>query len=290
MEMLPFNELSEHVRYISEKMGEKKLFGNTTIDKTVAIYRLAKQKLTITKDEIIMHVKIPLMGESFDCEHLTPVTHETGELQLDSEYILTNNKSRIYYGMTKTEREKCITIENADICTITSAIHKVTDDNLCEFNVRSESYKNCKVQPATNLEKWIKLRDNVWIFSFPKKTETNITCGNEIETVWLKGAGKIQINGECSVETKNNRIEEHVFTVSKVNTTKNWRTIEFKLTAEASLGLSELNESVKKMGNDLKTYRLMNVCSILTALAMLTLYYGVAMGIMHMMCCRFPRN
>lgn len=67
--------------------------------------------------------------------------------------------------------------------------------------------------------------------------------------------------------------------------------IYLQVSTSASLGLTELNESVKKMSSDLSAYRIMNIFGSLTALAMLTLYYGFAMVMIRMTtCCQFPRN
>lgn len=286
MSMLPFNELLKHVHYLSSKIDDKRLFGKTIMDKTLAIYKMAKQKLIVTQKEMILHLEIPVVGETFECEKLFAIKHK---LQLDAEYILTNNNS--YYKMTEADRQQCTAIETVDICNMRTAMYKVTYINLCEYNVRNGSYMNCKFQATKNAEKWIKLQNNAWLFSVTEKTQVNISCNNREETIYLNGAGKIQLNNECSIETKNRKIEKHIFAVTEINMEKIWRTIEFNSSAITSLGLTELNESMKKMSNDLQTYRIMNIFGLLTALAMLTLYYGFAMAMIHLTtCCRLPRT
>lgn len=203
MSMLPFNELLKHVHYLSSKIDDKRLFGKTAMDKTLAIYKTAKQKLIVTQKEMILHLEIPLVGETFECEKLFTLKQK---LQLDAEYILTNNNS--YYKMTETDRQQCTAIETVDICNMRTAMYKVTNNNLCEYYIRNGSYMNCKFQATENAEKWIKLQNNAWLFSVTEKTQVNISCNNREETIYLNGTGKIQLYNECSIETKNRKIEK----------------------------------------------------------------------------------
>lgn len=243
------DELREHISKIMPSLPKNRQFyGKSVTQKVLSIYNLPLHKTFVTKDAVILNIRIPLIGDTFECEKFFPIPIKNKVLSTDIEFIIWNETTNQHILLSNENKNKnCIKYEDVKMCRF-DVIQKTAENNNCEFDATLSNKNNsdCKWEKIEKSEDFIKIHENQWIFwSSNDMNKVKLSCQSGMHTVILEEKTLITLNESCTIETNRSIVHEQFTRASHINVKKAWRTVEITAAAVPMPDMKELNESAK---------------------------------------------
>lgn len=179
---------------------------------TTHIYQLAGVRTRLTGKKLIFQVSIPILKTTpFRIWRIIPVPRRTDEgtteIRPTAEFILADNSSHTYYGMTMSELQGCQHMNDRRICRTRRPMRKVgSTENRCEIEILrngTDVETKCIQRAATSEERWVQLNDvHSWIYALDGEQKFNASCGKDRYEIALSYNGLVRVHGNCSIDGK----------------------------------------------------------------------------------------
>lgn len=183
-----------------------------TINNLPTLYSISTPETRILRNQMIISFTIPLVTvQDFFVYKVTTLPYRIQNnlfsyLIPTHDYIALDSFKEKYVYLSNEELSNCHTISSTSLaCPQTTPIMASIISGLCEINIlkQVEELDNCNYRIGNfTQEIWVKLRKtNTWLYTFPKRENVYIECGNEVTTQFLTGTGIIAISPDCKIKT-----------------------------------------------------------------------------------------
>lgn len=174
---IPMDILIKNVKIISQKLDHKQqLFGATTMEKAMNIYKLASlSDIVVVKNSIISVIKIPIINENhFNCYKITPISFKRSQsteiISINGQYVLFNPNTNEYCIKNDHEMKKCTRLNKMSFCEINKTTEKKQSD-ICELEIAINKWSSgCITLNYERSEFLEKLRSATWLFNMNNAT------------------------------------------------------------------------------------------------------------------------
>lgn len=190
------------------------------------IYSLAAIRADITDNNLIFHVKIPLVNvEDFTLFREIPVP-SIGKgkmywIKPQAEYMAFNRVTNDTYFMDDHAFQHCKLIGDSHICLQSNPIYtNGSEKAACELDLfNNEPLLNaaCNIHFSPSENVWIKLYNGSWIFVCPQMIEIDIICDFKITKTNLTGSGILNIRSGCIISDGTKKLSTYRVSSSNVS-------------------------------------------------------------------------
>lgn len=252
---LPLELLINNIKTISIKIekNNSQLFGDTSLDKAMNVYKLGKISKTITvKNSLITIIKIPMIKNSyFSCLKIKAIPFVNNEImeiiKIQYEYVLSNQKTNEYCVQNRHEMQNCLDLNEVTFCEINKSSKQNSSLN-CELGIAMNRKNiNCNKFEYDGEEFVEKIEANTWLYSV-YKANIAIKCDNKTHSEHLSGSGLLKFDPQCEIKINNIILHTLENERSDLNINNDWQTVTLtEMVAEAANSLSKLKEEVREL-------------------------------------------
>ncbi|XP_065584744.1 uncharacterized protein LOC136043751 [Artemia franciscana] len=198
-------------------------------------YTKLKVHINKTNEQLFGVVTIPLINQQsiYDLYKIStfPInikeTNSFMSIMPEAEYILIDQDRRKYALANTQDLKQCVSFKNL-VCRITLPIYNVKIgscmlDLFLKESQQQDNPNSCDaLVGSTKREIFINLRNDLWLFTVPKKTVRTLSCYNNTEKIdpsyrteiLLQDVGTITIKQGCRLVTKEKTVQTTLITTS----------------------------------------------------------------------------
>ncbi|XP_037959252.1 uncharacterized protein LOC119688653 [Teleopsis dalmanni] len=215
--LLSPQQLKNEIKHIRSHIPLSRRFP-VNQDDLVQLYRIMEISGAVTKEQIIVVIKVPLI-DSYDMElfrilHIPTVINNTNlTIKSDVSFTAVNTFRVQYIPLRENELDNC-QIPNKEVY-ICSRKHiklgRYAETHTCEielFNNRTAT--SCRLTQLSNKMVWTKMEQtNQWIYATVNRTEISSVCGTQLNQVTIEGSGILTLRPECTIRNNLVTIQGH---------------------------------------------------------------------------------
>jgi hypothetical protein len=205
--VISLQNFRQQLDFISTHLLEDQHIPN--FDSLLDLYGLTTVNPIITDENIIFHLKVPLISsEKFILyrEVAVPYIHQDQMywIKPNAEYSAINLEKGQIYLLNSEAVQNCKQIKQRYFCfQINPIFNNASKRIACELGLLHQEEKlseSCNIHSTKSENVWIALQNSSWIFVIPHKLSINVSCEpHDSYSVELIGSGFLQILGSCKI-------------------------------------------------------------------------------------------
>lgn len=216
--LLPPEQLKEHLSFVSKHVPTDLTLPDVR-DNFIYIYKLLRGQVRLTRNYLIMEIKIPLMAhDKYELDRVVTLPHYQGKSVLNTyaatEYVAFNVMKGLIIPLNPEDISSCLIPNDQQMfCKVNHPQYNMQVSNsICNINLKTNkgvTYCNTE-RTADCSDKWVKLHDDdTWLYACCKECLVRIICPGAMTSKRLLGNGLIKLHQGCVVKGDDFTIYAH---------------------------------------------------------------------------------
>lgn len=232
-ELITHDQLTKDIREVARELDDNSFI---VMKRLKDIQDVVAIRGTVREKRMIVEISVPIISKTlFKLSRIValPLRHQnkTVAIDIDNQYYLVNNETRIYIPILVNDLQTCKHLSNESLLCFPQTEMYFEDDRRCESNILFENFVNnpetlidtCNYQQIADINYIKRLSENSYFAAIKEPVEVRENCvKTPTQFYTLNSTGIIRMNMNCEIilsgmkiTTKNTKTREKITEIIK---------------------------------------------------------------------------